>query len=67
MAGETAMLGDNDASDLQRQILRVYDQNPDMEPKHIADRCDCSTSYVRQTLKEYRSGFGGGLGSGGFL
>ena len=60
------MFGDNDASDLQQQILHVYDQNPDMEPKYIADWCDCSTSYVHQTIKEYRSGFGGDPDAGGF-
>ena len=27
--------------------------NPDMSASHIADRCDCSTSYVRTTLKKY--------------
>lgn len=52
--------GIDQKSDLQRQILRVYDSNPDMSPKHIADRCNCSSSYVRDTINEYRS-------AGGFL
>lgn len=47
--------GIDNKSDLQQQILRVHDSNPDMTPKHIADRCGCSTSYVRETINEYRS------------
>lgn len=47
-------------SDLQREILRLYDNNPDMGPKQIASRADCSTSYARETINEHRSG-GGGL------
>lgn len=49
----------DDKSDLQRSILQVYDQNPDMKPAHIADRVGCSTSYVRETINEYRSTGGG--------
>lgn len=45
-------------TDLERQILRVYDSNPDMAPKHIADRCNCSVSYVRETINEYRKSGG---------
>lgn len=51
-------LGD-DKSDLQRSILRVYDHNPNMDPKHIADKLDCSASYVRQTINDYRNPTGG--------
>lgn len=47
---------DPGASDLQQDILQLYDRNPDMSPEQIANRCDCSTSYVRQTLNEYRGG-----------
>lgn len=50
---------DDDKSDLQRDILEVYDINPNMEPKHIADKLDCSASYVRETINEYRSPGGG--------
>ena len=46
---------EDDKSDLQRSILELYDYNPDMKPKHIADRLDCSESYVRETINEYRS------------
>lgn len=45
----------DDESQLQKNILQSYDQNPDMAPKHIADRLDCSESYVRETINEYRS------------
>lgn len=48
------MLGDQ-PSDLQNDILRLYDANPNMKPKHIADKLDCSTSYVRETINDYRS------------
>lgn len=50
--------GQDQPSDLQREILDVYDINPDMQPKHIADRVDCSTSYVRETINEYRNSGG---------
>lgn len=43
-------------SDLQQEIIRTADRNPDMSPSQIANVCDCSTSYVRDTLNEYRSG-----------
>lgn len=45
---------DDNKSELQREILQVYDRNPDADPPQIADICDCSESYVRQTLNEYR-------------
>lgn len=51
---------DDDKSETQRKILQVYDRNPDMAPKHIADKVGCSASYVRQTINEFR-------GSGGLL
>lgn len=49
-------------SDLQREILRVYDQNPDAGANEIASICNCSASYVRETIKDHRGGFGGGGG-----
>lgn len=51
---------DDGKSELQTRILQVYDQNPDMAPKHIADRLDCSESYVRKTINDYRN-LGGGF------
>jgi hypothetical protein len=59
-----------DMSDLQEEIVQTYDRNPDAGPKSIAQMCDCSESYVRETVNEYRGGFdsgGGGFGGGGFL
>lgn len=50
---------DDGKSDLQRDILDVHDMNPNMDPKHIADKLDCSASYVRETIKEYRNTGGG--------
>lgn len=46
----------SDASNLQQEIIQTYDRNPDMSPAQIANTCDCSTSYVRETLKEFRGG-----------
>lgn len=45
---------DNDLSELQQEILRVYDRNPDAGPKDIANIVDCSESYARETINEYR-------------
>lgn len=56
----------DDKSELQREILQKYDQNPDAGPKEVASMSDCSESYARETIKEYRDGFGGGLGGGLF-
>lgn len=56
----------SDATQLQKDILRTFDRNPDMDAKAIARACDCSPSYVRETLKEYRPNDYGG-GSGGLL
>jgi hypothetical protein len=59
----------NDKSDLQQKILRVWDRNPDIDAQGVARKCDCSASYVRETLKEYRpneyGNSGGLLGGGG--
>jgi hypothetical protein len=56
-------LGGNDGpSELQEQILKTYERNPDAGPKEIASMCDCSASYVRETIDEYKGGFGGGAG-----
>lgn len=52
------MFGQEQPTDLQQDILALYDRNPNMAPKHIADELDCSTSYVRETINEYRSAGG---------
>lgn len=46
----------NQPTDLQQEILQVADRNPDMTADQIATKCDCSESYVRETLNEFRSG-----------
>lgn len=50
------MLGgrDDDTTKLQDQILEQYDLIV-TDPKQIAANCDCSESYVKKTLDEYRS------------
>lgn len=43
----------NQPTELQDEILRIADRNPDMSISMIAEKCDCSESYVRETLDEY--------------
>jgi redox-regulated HSP33 family molecular chaperone len=52
---------DNDTTELQEQILQEYDMGI-RDENQIASNCDCSASYVRQTLNEYRDGGDGGGG-----
>lgn len=47
---------DDDTTKLQDCILGRYDMGV-KNPKQIAADCDCSQSYVRETLDEYRSGW----------
>ena len=49
--------GGSDETDLQNCILGRYDIGM-TDPKEIADYCDCSVSYVRDVLNEYRDGSG---------
>lgn len=51
----------DDLSELQREILNLYDRNPDMGPKEIASRADCSVSYARETINEHRNPSGGDI------
>jgi hypothetical protein len=53
------MFGQDEPSELQREILTVHDRNPDAGAQEIASICDCSASYVRETIDEYRGEFGG--------
>jgi hypothetical protein len=55
---------DTDTTKLQDCILEQYDFGT-TNPKRIAANCDCSESYVKQTLNEYRSGWN--EDDGGFL
>ena len=60
----------DDMTELQREIVQAYDRNPDADAKAVASMCDCSESYARETINEYRDGFGSNslLGGGdGFL
>ena len=52
------MFGHDQPTGLQRDILELYDRYPNMSPKQIADDLDCSASYVRETINEYRSSGG---------
>jgi predicted ArsR family transcriptional regulator len=54
------MFGHDQPTDLQQDILALYDRDPNRAPKQIADQLDCSASYVRETIDDYRH-------SGGFL
>lgn len=54
--GDKQMVFGNSPTDLQQKILNTADRNPDMSAGQIASTCDCSASYVRETLDEFRSG-----------
>lgn len=45
---------DDDTTKLQDCILEQYDLGVD-NPNQIAANCDCSASYVRETLNEFRA------------
>lgn len=45
-----------DTTKLQDCILEKYDFGV-TDPSQIAADCDCSASYVRETLNEYRDGW----------
>jgi len=42
-------------TDLQQDILAVYDRNPNVTAKEIANELDCSASYVRETVNEHQN------------
>ena len=52
------MLGGNnqDTTKLQDCIIEQYDFGT-VDPNQIASNCDCSASYVKETLNEYREGW----------
>jgi transposase len=52
------MFGQDQPTGLQQDILELHDRYPNMSPTQIADDLDCSASYVRQTINEYRSSGG---------
>ena len=43
----------DDTTKLQDCIIREYDMGVN-NPNQIAANCDCSESYVKETLNEYR-------------
>ena len=47
---------DDDTTKLQDCILNKYDMGIS-NPNQIAADCDCSESYVKQTLDDYREGW----------
>lgn len=47
------MFNQNDLTDLEQCIMETARRNPNMSKEQIADHCDCSNSYVRQTLEKY--------------
>lgn len=53
----------DDTTKLQDSILQQYDMGVS-NPNQIAANCDCSESYVKTTLNEYRKNWNedGGLG-----
>ena len=40
-------------TDLQRDILTTWYENPDATNKEIAEACDCSSSYVSQVKNRF--------------
>jgi hypothetical protein len=44
---------DDDTTKLQDCILRQYDSMVN-DPRQIASNCDCSVSYVKETLNDHR-------------
>lgn len=55
----------DDTTKLQDSILSEYDLGV-TNPKQIAVNCDCSESYVKETLNEYRPNRDEGDGLGIF-
>jgi hypothetical protein len=47
---------DRETTKLQDCILEQYDMGV-TNPNQIAANCDCSESYVKQTLDQYREGW----------
>lgn len=47
-------MGRQHLTDIQLCIVETYDFNPAMETSRIADKCGCSESYVRETIRKHR-------------
>jgi predicted ArsR family transcriptional regulator len=48
------MFGQDQPTDLQQDILALYERKPNVTATQIADELDCSSSYVRETVNDYR-------------
>ena len=46
-------MGDSSKTDLQRDILLTWRENPNGTNQEIADACDCSASYVSQVKNRF--------------
>jgi hypothetical protein len=46
-------MGSSSKTDLQRDILLTWWENPNATNKEIADACDCSASYVSQVKNRF--------------
>jgi hypothetical protein len=52
------MFGHDQPTDLQQDILQLHDRNTKMNPEQVADDVDCSASYGREPITEYRNSGG---------
>ncbi|SDF00848.1 hypothetical protein SAMN04488067_101416 [Halorubrum xinjiangense] len=46
-------MGNGSKTDLQREILLTWRENPNATNQEIADACDCSASYVSQVKNRF--------------
>ena len=46
-------MGNGSKTDLQREILLTWRENPNATNQEIADACDCSSSYVSQVKNRF--------------
>lgn len=44
---------DRDLTETQQCIVDAAERNPDMSANQIADHCDCSAGYVRETINDH--------------
>jgi hypothetical protein len=49
------MFDHDQPTDLQQDILQLHDRNPKMNPEHVAADVDCSSTYGREPITEYRT------------
>lgn len=51
--GLTGMYGSDEPTELQHEILDAAERNPEANAEQLAALCDCSASYVRDTIDKY--------------